>query len=547
MLAFDTEGEEALKAACISSDPTARARALLGIAACDTTAFSIELGTALESDAISDEGRKLLSEVLVKRFGKLPEPQAVQAYLQSAFKRSLDNYQLVRTQPNKVPQRAWSISADGKLVQARDVSAADHALEALYEVADHRLHYAYRTRQDLIDCATVALQHAYQSQPGFSASDAIWQTVKIPADELNIDFWKQVMDRSQTWQMHGAALRAAQAIGRSLPGSPAGAPAFDFMASCLRDSRPAMRYVAVDAISKANVESAYNGAGTALETAVEMTRLGQGPLVLVIGLTGDLRLAAEQQLLALGARSIPANSLQAALQILDQPYPVEMILIVDRLPRNGLLAAVDRLRHSKRGGALPIAILTDDVQPLERLELQRTSGITFSVLSQLPDHMPRVLSEMAQQLDTRPLSGEERLALAESAARLLATISSNREKFDFYPLARWEKELTTLADALPEQTYMNVLSGLGTLISQQQLVQMVANKAVAEAKRKSAADAFQKSVAQFGLLLGRKDIEEAYRLYNVQGPSDAVTVVALGQVLDAIESRTGKGEVDPAP
>ena len=69
---------------------------------------------------------------------------------------------------------------------------------------------------------------------------------------------------------------------------------------------------------------------------------GKGRLCLVIGLSSDLRLAAQQQLLAMGAQAIAVTSTAEALRVLNEPYPVEYIMVVDRLPRNSILTGVDR-------------------------------------------------------------------------------------------------------------------------------------------------------------------------------------------------------------
>jgi hypothetical protein len=297
-----------------------------------------------------------------------------------------------------------------------------------------------------------------------------------------------------------------------------------------------MRYVAVDALAKANVDSSYTGSANALETAVEMSRLGQGPTVLILGLSSDLRLAAKQQLLAMGSEAIEVTSTADALQILNEPYPVEFILVVDRLPRNSILTSIDRLRHSKRGGALPIAVLTDEMDSIEKSELSKVPGVVFSVLSELPSQMPRVITELERRLDTRPLTGEQRQAFMQTAQQFLTTISSDRQKYGFYELVRWEKELAEIAVRLPMQSQLPLLGNMGTVESQQLLISVAANTSAAADTRNQAAQLFTQTVAKHGLLLNREAIRKAYDLYNNQGPNDPATVTALGKVLDAVES-----------
>ncbi len=81
---------------------------------------------------------------------------------------------------------------------------------------------------------------------------------------------------------------------------------------------------------------------------------------------------------------------------------------------------------------------------------------------------------------------------------------------------------------------------MGTAASQQELISLAANTTIDPETRQQAADLFERSIGSHGLLLGRAGVLQAYNDYNSQGPSDPVTVSALGKVLDAIESRKKK-------
>lgn len=548
LLQFPGDGVEALRAACVVADSAARTRVLLALAQSSATQFGVELGSAIESASLPAQSRQAVSQALLDKYGKLPTHESVHEFMLGRFERQLADYQLIRTGRPRVPVTAWRVDSAGTGIKAIETTAADHALELLAQIAAHRIGYSFRTHQDEIDCATVLLQHSYQSRPGVATDNPLGGLIAgLPEEAATSDFWKQVLDRSDEWQMHGASVRATQAIGAGLASHLPGTDGFAFIAECLRDSRPVIRYVAVDAIARAQVKAPYDGAPAALETAIEMSRLGQGPMALVVGLTSDFRIAAEQQLAALGSPAIAVNSTAAALQILDQPYPIEMIMVVDRVPHNSVRALVERLRHSRRGGSLPVAVLTDNLEPFEVSELSRMPGVVMSVLSTDPAHMPRVIGELEGTLDIRPLSPEERAGFAATANAFLARIAADRQNYGFYPLARWEKELTSAVDSLPREAWLGILSGLGTPDSQRQLMLVAADLSVAEPARGQAAEAFERSVQEFGLVIGRSGILQAYELYNTQGPDDPATVVALGRVLDAIETKTGKGESVPVP
>lgn len=528
---FQPEGVEALRAACMTPDVAARGRVFLAVAQSSASDFGAEMGAALQDEALPQTTRQAISEALLKKYGKLPTPESVRDYIAGKFKTQLDQYQLMRTRPARVPGIVWRVSADGKSVKAMEAPVPDHALETLSQLATHRLSCSGTTELDLVDCATVLAQRAYQANRPL---------VGWLAQPKETSFWKHVLERSHAWQMHGASLIAAETIGRTLPSSAPSDASYGVMAECLRDSRPGMRYVAAAAIAKADVQHAYNGSAAALETAVEMGRLGQGPTVLVIGLSSDLRLAAKQQLLAMGAEAIEVTSTADALRVLNEPYPIEYIMVVDRLPRNSILTSVDRLRHSKRGASLPIAVLTDEMDGLEKSELSKIPGVVFSVLSEVPDQMQRVISELERRLDTRPLSSAQRQAYTEAANQFLATIAKDRQSYGYYELPRWEKELAEVANNFPSETRLTLLGGLGTAASQQELVSLAANGSMDVQTRQQAAELFASSIGSHGLLLGRAGVIQAYNDYNSQGPTDPVTVSALGKVLDAIESRKKK-------
>lgn len=514
LLRFDNDGIEALRSACISRDSASRARVLLALAQSGSSEFSMELSSALECMLLSDQARRAIGDQLLKRYAGLPSSAKVREYLVMRFNRQLEEYQQARTRSARVPTTIWRMDADGRIVSV-DGSPAEKALEGLARMASLRLACSSRTQEDLLDCATVLLQRGYHVQPGIESSETAGQLLSaLPEEARGSEFWKKVFDRSESLQMHGAAIRATQFIGRELADSPPGSSSFNFIARALRDSRPVIRYVAVEAMSRAELQIDYADSADALATALEMSRLGEGPTVLVVGLTADLRLAAENQLLSMGSPSLSANSLSSALEFLSKPNPVEMIMVVDRVPGYTLRGLVERLRHSRRGQALPVAILTEPSEMAEANELSRMPGVVLSVLSHEKEQMPRVVREMERRMDVRPLNSAERMLFLESAQRLLEKSS-------------------------PDQ--------LGTADSQEQWIRIAADTRSSREARMQAADAFSRSIKRYGLLLPLASQLKAYEIYNLQGPSDSVTVAALGAILDAMESITGRGDQAPAP
>ncbi len=519
LMDFSGDGIEALKAASTVADATMRGRILTAIAESSSTSFSAEIGSALTDTELSNATQEALRKAVLAKYATVPQDRAIHDYLVSRFKDQLSDYQYARTHSKSLPATVWRWNPQAKTITAVEATAADRSLELLAHLAAERLLSDVRTLEDEVDSVVVLLQHSYQAQPGIaSANPTASLLAPMPASAQSGDFWKLVLDRSHELQMHGASLRAAQVIGRMLDAKQPSSAPFSFVTGCLKDSRPAMRYIATEAIIRSQVKQPYNNSSVVLENLIEMSRLGRGPTVLVVGLASDLRSAAEGQVQSLGGVAIGVNSLQAALQVLDQPYPVELIMVVDRLQRDSLFTLVQRLRNSRRGSALPIAILTEQLRDFELREFNNMTAVEMSVLSHDVEHLPRVIERLESHLDVRPLTGEERLAFADIASATLATIASDRDTYGFYPLARWEKELTTAVSSLPTETWITVLGGLGTTQSQSQLMGIAADMGANQQSRSMAADSFGRSIKQFGLLIDRDETLKAYDLYNTQGP-----------------------------
>ena len=139
LIDFAPDGVEALRAACMTHDAAARGRVFLAIAHSSASDFGAEMGAALQDEALPQATRQAISDALVKKYGKLPELEAVRDYTANKFKTQLDQYQLMRTRPARVPGIVWRVSSDGKSVKAVEAPVPDHALEALAQLATHRL------------------------------------------------------------------------------------------------------------------------------------------------------------------------------------------------------------------------------------------------------------------------------------------------------------------------------------------------------------------------------------------------------------------------
>ena len=549
---FGEDGLDAIRAANFVSDHNQVARLLESMAAWRTNEFSPELAAALFSIRFSETQRAGMSAKVLKQRGRLPEENDVRRYLAERFAQQLAEYQRVRIEKRGLTDFVWRPTADGTRVENVPVALEQRALERLAQLAAHRLTCSSATQQDLVESVVVLLQRAYKVAPGImpavaavghadSANAISGLLISLPTDvRRDFGLWQKVIAVSQKWQMHGAAIRAIEIIGRGIQlESGQIATGLETLAESLKDPRPVVRYVAFEAIANLDPQTAYWGADRQLRLAIEMSRLESGPNVLVLGLREAFRSAAVQQLETQGAKVLTTNSLSEALRLLDQPHPVEMMFIVDRLAEHTLSAAIERLRNSRRGAALPLVIMTSDLDDIDRAKIADTPGTITSVLSRDPNNMARVLASLQEQLDTRALTTDERVRLANSANQFITRIAADTQRYSFYPLREAEAELGRSNVAMPVELKQNLLAAVGSSDNQEKLMRMAADRSLGGEHRMGAAQAFKRSVRQFGVRMRRTAVGDTYDLYNRQGPTDEVTVSAIGLILDSLEAGAG--------
>lgn len=544
---FGREGQDALRAAVLVDDAERAGRAVLALAATPGKAFTAELGAGLYNQVLGDADRQQLAQTLSSKYASLPTEQAVHDFLASTFDNQLTNYFIARQKPGFVEEVVWSLTPDGLSVQPKSVSASRGALERVRQLAILRTRLSLVTQSDAIAAATALLQGAYQDAPELEQTEAdVGVGVMVPANTPQLpEFWRAVFEQANDWQMHGAALRALQAYATALP---PGSVVPQLLSDLLDDPRPMIRYSALEAVSHLDPQEAYAGAEQALRTAIEMATLGNGPHVLVVGSSPDLRQAAAQQLRQqVGAEISQAPTAREALRLLAANRPVELILVVDRVGDLSLYEMLQRIRNSAKGQSLPLAVLTDKLYQHERQWISETGGVVKSVLSRDAEHTRRVVTQMQDTLDTQPLTLADRGWFAQVGSRFLARVTGDREAYAFYPVDQWQRSLKEIAEALPAPSQTSMLVGLGSQDSQLDLFALAADPNREAAERVAAANAFSDSVRRHGMLLQREDVARSYEVYNQLGPTDDVAVRALGHILDVIEAQAGQLAQWPKP
>lgn len=461
----------------------------------------------------------------------LPSTQSVVSAVEQELDSALMAYNQARLQAEQQPVDIWQIASGGQAIEYTQASKDIRQLRQLAHWARQLLELN-ASQHRRIECLAILLQDAYQ-RPQAERSNALrgvgelaeWESVAL----------RDVLAEASDMQLHAAAFSALQMVASGKQASLATA---DLLVKHLKDSRPAVRYTALQAITEIDPSAPFYGAETALATATEMAKLADGPTVLVIGLHAEMRQAAASQLEHLfAAQTVTANSARAAAERLSANHPFELVVVADRVLDQSLYQLLQRLRNGKYTRSLPIAVMTDSLTAMEESLVDNMPGASRGVLSRDEDQMRRVVQSLHEQLDTEPLDVVDRAKFAQVATEFLVKVTGDRSKYYFYPVADIRDDLAALNYSLDSERSAQLLSGLGTRDGQWELVKMAADSGQSKQQRIAAAASFSTSADRHGIILPRDEVLRVYDLYNKLGPGDRIAAQALGQILDVIESR----------
>ncbi len=534
-LSFGSEGVEALSAACGAMDPAKSSRVVMAVATTAEREFALEIAAGLINTKTSVADKEALVKQ-VASFSSIPKPDAINTQLAAVFASRLEAYQRARVTPNLGSRRVWRLDASRNAVMFVDAAEENGALTRLAEVAVMQLRAGGTNESTTVNALIALLQSEYQWNPTVHpASFNPQQSLpEVDPSLLTLERLKTAFERASELQMHGSAILAMQLLPKQLD-----APTLGFLSDALADSRPIIRYMALESLQKLDPKQDFRGSSQAVRTAIEMSKLASGPHTLVIGLQADLRqTAAEQIQMITTAEVTVVKSAKAALLALEGDRPVELIVICDRVRDQTLFEFLQRVRNSAKGEALPIAILIEQLKPYEERLIGSLGGVVRSLLTTDPAQMRRVVSQLLGELDSEPLSEIDRSEFAAAAMRFLSQITSDRETYSFYSVSGVRAALAQTVKSLVGPQRASILSGMGTSDSQLELVELAA--AGDEAERLLAAKAFAVSVKRFGNQLGKAGVKQSYELYNDLGPKDPSNMRILGFVLDVIEAQAGE-------
>ena len=82
---------------------------------------------------------------------------------------------------------------------------------------------------------------------------------------------------------------------------------------------------------------------------------------------------------------------------------------------------------------------------------------------------------------------------------------------------------------------------------QQNLLRIVSDAGATPKQREQASQIFVQSVRRFGLLISTDSANAQYDVYNTRGPTESVTRLVVGRVLDTIDEAYGRNSGDQKP
>ncbi len=339
---------------------------------------------------------------------------------------------------------------------------------------------------------------------------------------------------------HTAAARAAAEIlgwtgnaETALQGGSDPAP----LVRAVRSPDPRLRIAALEAIARLKPQKPFAGSSHVLESLAFLAASSGGRRALIVGPTAEVF---EEWVGVLRSRNIatdPATTGHEALRMALRSPDYELMLV--DMAAQGPLAEdiVQQVRQDYRTASLRIGLIARSgfLERAQRIAEQDPLTIAFS--QPVDAEAARWQFGRLMGLMPREFVGfSERLGVAVRALRCLAKLGETSEQL--FDLRRAED--AALAGLLVPRLSVPavaVLADIGTLASQEAMVEVANRVASPLTVRRAAAAAFDLNVHRFGLLLGQGAIRLQYVRYNQSATQNVDSQHVLASLLTTIESR----------
>lgn len=341
----------------------------------------------------------------------------------------------------------------------------------------------------------------------------------------------------------GAAIATLKVLGErgvvdvlySADGSPAP------VAAALQAPHPGVRFAALQAVMNLNPAGPFPGASRVADALVYFAS-SDNQRAAIVAMPRVQDAATLGGYLAAGGLVASSTNLgkEVLCQLIERP-DVELVFLDMSLLRPNVREVLFQVRRRAATAQAPVALLAREgrLEDARRLARQHQGVIAVP----RPHSTEAALAIVERLSDLAPLGTPDvtrRGAMAQAAADWIEQILQHGPSF--YALRDRDDALLS-AVTRPREVEDSIpsLAALGTPRSQETLVNIASLGVLSIETRRAAAEAFDLSVRQHGLLLTSQEILTQYDRYNASATADADTQSVLGAVLDSIESRRLSG------
>ena len=534
-----------------------------------------ELLAAIYDPAISESTKEGIRKSLVDRSKTIPDAKQVHDYNITIVHQSLDRYRQLTALNDVDTKTVWTLSQDGRGVESVVGNGADQALARGSQAAMLALRTS--AQGDIVSARAMAA--CFEELSRGASVDLVkseaFQTLIPQSIRDSHEFGCLVWDAAIEERLPGAQAMAVSNLAR-WQGAFIPTPVRDRLAAASKSGHPSVRYPATIALmnslidqrelthvsipnspeltinNNSNVrlitesgtletvgfehprpvdrsgflDGGFQGSSRVDFNAREMQQLMADPMVMIVGASPSLRSHTHDLVSSMGLRFWEASSVDDVFNAIRNAVPFEGIFIVDHLRDLDLGQLIQRIRANPSTSTIPIALLAENLSRGEHLVAASDHGVVAGSVPPTVEGLGDILYRMNQIIAYPRATAEDRIFWKDSAVNYLRT-------------------------AYPEPTSS---SGPGVLVrladtqeEQNNLLRVAGDMSQTPTERQQASQIFVQSIRRFGLLISSDTLNAQYDVYNSRGPSEPVTRLVMGQILDAIDEVYGRLASDPKP
>ena len=239
---------------------------------------------------------------------------------------------------------------------------------------------------------------------------------------------------------------------------------------------------------------------------------------------------------------IAAGNSRSFFDIATSDPDVSLMLVSETLVKPRFDELVRQLRADFRTARLPIGLMVrqSDQNP-SVARMIASDPLMYSFPAAIDGELLAYNVRRAASLDDADLFSVavgDRYRHAVLAAKWLAKISSDRQRFGFYELGCHQEQLAGLLYRPGlEESASQILSNLGTPLAQRELVSFASQGSNPIDSRRVAAESLGRSIETGSTLLTRDQIKQQYDRYNASEKEPEESREVLGSILDSFEQR----------